>query len=233
MYDLLSPSTWVPSMLRGVQLTLASARFTAKNARFFAGYARDATHVPLSWTPPARVVFSIDVACWAILEAGRVVERSGPWGSTVEGLHAFRRPPGKAAPVQLPEEVAGLLDEPIDAVVGLPHREGPVVLPAHAVRATDAVSARVARTALQLADARSSSNAALVADHASAWRAAKMRGVMYRGPGSVYLPSELWSGSKALAEEVGGLEDDDAVVRIRPRSAVWWSGWASATVAAS
>ncbi|MGH2685587.1 MAG: hypothetical protein ACRDJP_08995, partial [Actinomycetota bacterium] len=103
LYDALDPSTWLASMLRSVELTLASARFTAKNARFFAGYARDAARVPLSWTPPARVMFSVDVASGAILEGRAVVERWGEWGDGTTALKSFRRDRGGIEAQGLPE----------------------------------------------------------------------------------------------------------------------------------
>src|SRR6266545_4823840 len=54
-YDVLDPSTWIRTAVRMPAVTAASVRFTAKNARFFAGYAVDARRVPLAWTPPGRV----------------------------------------------------------------------------------------------------------------------------------------------------------------------------------
>ena len=45
-YDLLDTGTWTRSLAQGPVLALAGFRFTHKNARFFAGYAVDAHHVP-------------------------------------------------------------------------------------------------------------------------------------------------------------------------------------------
>jgi hypothetical protein len=234
LYDALDPSTWMSSMLRGVELTLASAKFTAKNARFFAGYARDVARVPLSWTPPARVVFSVDVASGVILEGASLVERWGSWGSDVGGQKTFRRAASGFQGEELPEEVRELLATPREAVVALPHPEGPVVVPGRASTAEGSMFARLPGSLVELAGTRPPSPAAVVMDHASAWRAAKMRGLMLRGPASTFVPGSLTAGRSSLEAAVGEeLDDTDAVVRVRPRTAVWWSGWASGTVTAS
>ena len=229
MYDLLNPSTWVASVLRSRQLTMAAARFTAKNARFFAGYARDAAHVPLTWTPPARILFSVDVTSGAIIERKDVVERWGSWGSSAEGLKSFRSPAAGLDPSLLPEGVRSLAGEPRPAVLAMPHADGPVVLPAEAT-AGGSTFARVPRSLLDLADVRPSITATLVVDHASAWRATEMRGVMLRGPASVFIPDRLTSGRRQLEAKVANLDEGEAAVRLRPRSAVWWLGWSSGTV---
>ncbi|MGH2685908.1 MAG: hypothetical protein ACRDJP_10635, partial [Actinomycetota bacterium] len=130
----------------------------------------------------------------------------------------------------LPEDVRGLLDEPTDAVAALSDAAGPVVLPARASSFEGVVYARLATSLLDLAAPRPSTPAAVVLDHASAWRAAKMRGLMLRGPSSVFVPATLTSGRTSLEAAVPDLGGSDAVVRVRPRTAVWWSGWASGTV---
>jgi hypothetical protein len=115
--------------------------------------------------------------------------------------------------------------------MALPHAGGPVVVPVGVTPANGTFIARAPAPLLELADAAASSNATLVVDHASAWRASGMRGLMLRGPASVYVPSELTSGGRGLAELVG--DTSDAAVRVRPRSAVWWVGWSSGTVTPS
>ena len=232
LYDMLDPSTWLASVLRGVELTLASARFTAKNARFFAGYARDAAGVPLSWTPPARVVFSVDVSSGAVLEGSVVRERWGSWPGAAEGLNAYRQAKAGLQIEALPDGVRDLVASPREAVLAVGHPEGPVVLPASSSPGKGSVFARLPRSLLDLSGARSSAPAGVVVDRASAWRAAKMRGVLLRGPSSVYVPATLGTGRSTLAADVGELGDQDAVVRVRPRTAVWWSGWSSGTVTA-
>lgn len=54
-----------------------------------------------------------------------------------------------------------------------------------------------------------------------------MKGVMLRGPADLV---DEPGGHDELDEQLGDLPGEPAVVRIRPRSAVWWSGWASGTV---
>lgn len=230
LYDALDPATWPASIRRGPRVASASVRFAMKNARFFAGYARDVTRVPLAWTPPGRVIFSIDVASGAILEDEDVRERWGPWGEGVVGMKAFRRASAGLSEDLLPEQVRPLLEEPGDGIVGVPSPGGPVVLPARWSGSDGAFFAKLPAPFLSLAGGEVEGNAALVVDRASAWRAAKMRGVLLRGPTSVYVASELRSGSRELRAQVHELSDDAAVIRIRPRTAVWWSGWTSGTV---
>jgi hypothetical protein len=78
---------------------------------------------------------------------------------------------------------------------------------------------------------------ALTVDRASAWRARAMTGVLLRGEAGVVVPGRLRSGIRAAAAWLGrtgaAVELDEAVLlALRPRSAVWWRGWASGTVAA-
>ena len=231
MYDALDPGTWPASLLRGPRVASASVRFTMKNARFFAGYARDVTRVPLAWTPPGRVVFSIDVTSGALLAGRTVLERWGPWGEGVVGLKSFRPATPGLSEELLPEDLRPMLKRPGEGVVGIPTGAGPVVLPAHWGGGHGSFFVRLPATILSLAgNGKANGDAALVVDQASRWRAAKMRGVLLRGPASVYRSSDLKAGRRELREAAGELADDDAVVRIRPRSVVWWRGWASDTV---
>jgi nitroimidazol reductase NimA-like FMN-containing flavoprotein (pyridoxamine 5'-phosphate oxidase superfamily) len=230
LYDALDPSTWSASLWRGPRVASASARFSLKNARFFAGYARDATHVPLAWTPPARVIFSIDVAAGAVLDGSKVRERWGTWADAVEGMKAFRTAAPGLSHERLPESVRDLLGESGEGVIGLAGELGPVVLPAAWRRSKDALYARVASEPLALAGPRRETSASLVVDRASAWRASRMRGVLLRGPASVYRPDEMTRGRAQLEAHAGDLAAGGSAIRIRPRSAVWWSGWTSGTV---
>jgi hypothetical protein len=233
LYDALDPSTWWASVTRGPQLARATARFTVKNARFFAGYARDAAHVPLAWTPPARVVFSIDLDAAAILEDGRLGRRWGRWDGDVETRISFRRSSGGLAPDRLPEELRDLVDRPGSGTLALEGGRGPAVIPCRWVRWGGVYHAVVSLRLLQLADTGGDAAGSLVIDRASSWRAAMMQGLLLRGPSAVFFPSTVRSGAASLARviaEAGSPEDDPAVVRITPRTAVWWSGWSSGTV---
>jgi hypothetical protein len=233
LYDALDPSTWWSSATRAPQLARASARFTVKNARFFAGYARDAAHVPLAWTPPARVVFSVDLDAVAILEEGRLGRRWGTWDGGVEARSSFRRSAGGLAPDRLPEELRDLVDHPGSGSLALDRGRGPAVVPCRWVRSGGVYHVVVSRRLLQLAGTGGDGAGSLEIDRASAWRAARMQGLLLRGPSAVFDPSTARSGTTSLSEviaEAGSPPDDPAVVRITPRTAVWWSGWSSGTV---
>lgn len=230
LYDALDPSTWGASLRRGPRVASASARFSLKNARFFAGYARDVTRVPLAWTPPARVIFSIDVAAGAVLADDLVVERWGSWADDAAGLRAFRPAAARPHAESLPDDARDLLREPGEGTIGIASDLGPVILPATWRGTSDTYYARVPASVLAMAGPQRDTPVSLVVDRASAWRAANMRGVLLRGPSSVYLADEMTSGRGELEKHAGDLASGDAVIRIRPSSAVWWSGWASGTV---
>jgi hypothetical protein len=233
MYDLLDASTWPMSLRRGLQVARASARFTAKNARFFAGYARDVGSLPLAWTPPARVAFSVDLESAVVLEGGRIVERWGRWSRGVEAHGAFRRSSNGLSPALLPEDLRGLVGRSGLGALGIEGRRGPAVFPCRWSRSGGAFYAVVSRAVLGLARPAKQTLGSLVVDEASAWRAARMKGLLLRGRASVYVPATIGSGSATLArlvEQADRFLDDPAVVRIVPRSAVWWRGWSSGTV---
>lgn len=234
LYDALDPGTWPRSIIRGPRVASASVRFAMKNARFFAGYARDVTRVPLAWTPPGRVVFSIDVRSGALLSGRVVLERWGDWGEKPTGLKSFRDAAPGVRVDALPEDLRELVEAPGEGTVAVPGEAGPTVLPARWTGEGGAFFARVPLAFLSLAGYRGGQeNGSLVVDRASTWRAAEMRGLLLRGHASVYLSSELSRGRAELEARVGKLDEEMAIVRIRPRSAVWWSGWASGTVVRS
>jgi hypothetical protein len=233
LYDALDPATWPSSLVRGPQVLRASARFTLKNARFFAGYARDVGTLPLAWTPPARVIFSVDVEAAAILDEGRLAERWGSWSRGMEPLGSFRRSSGGLSPARLPEDLKELAGRSGEGTLGIDGRLGPVVLTCRWARSGGVYYAVVARPVLELAASTRHAVGSLVVDRASSWRAARMRGLLFRGPASVFVPRAVRSGSSGLGElilQAGDPPEDPAVVRIRPGSAVWWRGWSSGTV---
>jgi hypothetical protein len=238
IHDALDPGTWGATLSRAVPVTLASVRFSLKNARFFAGYARDAARVPLGWTPPGRVFVSVDLEAGAVLEGtGTVSEVWGTWGSRVGSAREFRSRRGGRGPDRgLPDDIRSLLEGRGTGVVGLDGPRGPAVLPARWARADGVYYAVVPRAFARLPRSRPDGAGALVVDHASTWRASRMRGVLLRGDAETFVPERVRSGRAALearARRTGDLPPDPAVIRIRPTSAVWWSGWASATVGRS
>ena len=52
LYDALDRGTWGDAIAGATSIARATAAFSAKNARVFAGYAMDAKQVPFAWTPP-------------------------------------------------------------------------------------------------------------------------------------------------------------------------------------
>ena len=236
-YDLLDPSTWGASLRRIREVTAASARFTVRNARFFAGYARDAARVPLAWTPPARVLFSIDLDAGVVASLDRVADRWGRWGRRVEGADTYRTVRAALPDRGFPEEVRALLEDHGDGTLALEGRPGPAVLPARWTRSGGVFLVVVPSRFLALVSPPSRGVASLVIEHASRWRAAGMRGALIRGEASVFVPHELRSGRRSLEAAIrdvtGNDLDDLAVIRLRTRSVVWWRGWASGTVGRS
>jgi hypothetical protein len=89
-YDLFEVGSWVRGLAAAPTLASASTRFTRKNARFFAGYAVDARHVPLSWTPPGRVFAAIDIERAAVLGPAEVAETIGGWPRARPSIERFR-----------------------------------------------------------------------------------------------------------------------------------------------
>ena len=233
LYDALDASTWPASILRGPQVARASARFTLKNAKFFAGYARDVTRIPLAWTPPGRVIFSVDLSSGLVSEDGRVVERWGAWGDQAGGLSSYRGAAADLPASALPAEVGDLALGFGDGALALPSPDGPIVLPAAWSSPGGAYHATLPAALLHVAGTPARTLASLVVDRASAWRAAHMRGVLLRGPASVYLLDRVRSGATRLRAQAGDPPGNAAVVRLLPRTVVWWSGWTSGTVGRS
>jgi hypothetical protein len=233
LYDALDPSTWPDSLARAPRVARASLKFTVKNARFFAGYTRDVARVPLAWTPPARVLFSVDIDAGALLENDRVTERWGTWGRQVAGHRAYRRLAATLPRSRLPDGIRDLVGRTGGGTLGLDGRHGPVVLPARWTRSAEIFLAVVPRRMMALAGGAEDRPASLVIDQTSSWRASRMRGVLLRGDAAVFDLGEVGHGRRALADALSAIDplpDHPAVVRLRPRSAVWWAGWSSGTV---
>lgn len=236
LYDALDPFTWPAVAFRALPLARASTRFTLRNARFFAGYARDARRVPLAWTPPGRIVVSVELDAGAVLDrsGGEAAEQWGSWEGEVASATGFRASSTARFPDGLlPHGLDELLRPPTDAAVGVEGDSGPVVLPARWTRLGGTYVAAVPRSGLAPSGAGPEAVAALVIDRASVWRAAEMSGILLRGPADVLVPGRLRSGRRSLDSVLRGLAPlpaDPAVLRLRPRSAVWWRGWSSGTV---
>jgi hypothetical protein len=176
------------------------------------------------------VIFSVDLEAGAVLEGDGVSWRWGRWDGSLLGRSGFRSV--RASLPRPPEAVRGLLAPRGTGTFALEGAGGPVVLPARWARSGGVVYVAVPRAMLSLAGDGPESLGALVIDEASSWRASRMRGLLLRGPATVYLPGEMRTGARALSEVLARLElpPDPAIVRLRTRSVVWWDGWASGTV---
>ena len=230
-YDLLDAESWGRSFSHGPLLALAGTRFTRKNARFFAGYAVDANHVPLAWTPPGRVFAEIRIERWAVLDRGRIASAWGEWGDAVEGTERFRA--ARAGEPALSGVPSGSFGDAGDGALGLGTPGGPVVLPVRWVAEGGGLYAVTREETLAIAEAKGTPRVALTIDRPSSWRAREMEGAMVRGEGEIAIASRLASGASSAARitRVAGVEDAGAaIVRVRPASVVWWRGWTSGTV---
>ena len=90
-YDALDRSTWGAAVAGATSIARATATFSRKNARFFAGYAFDAKQVPFAWTPPGRVFVGVDLERTALLDGDGVQEGRGRWGVDPAAQATFRR----------------------------------------------------------------------------------------------------------------------------------------------
>jgi hypothetical protein len=235
-YDALDPGTWGSTIRGAPSVVRASVAFTLKNAPFFAGYALDARRVPFSWTPPGRVFFSVEMEDGTILDpgAGQIIERWGRWSARAQSQDAFRATRGALADREVPVQVREAVGAAGDGVLALEGSGGVAVLPARWVRhaGDGAYYAVLARRLLALAGT-GAERAGLVADRASRWRAADMKGLLVRGRADAFVLARVRSGRDSLARRLGAAEplpDEPAVVRVRPDAVVWWKGWASGTV---
>ncbi len=238
VYDLLDPETWGRGVLRTPALVAASVRFTRKNARFFAGYAVDAQRVPLAWTPPGRVFVEIEIERVALVDDFGVIERRGRWSPSAISIGSFRaRASGAPAFATLPEPIREALTGVDQGVLALEGPAGGAVLPAHVAEEGSSLLVAVPREALELAGCdRPTIRAALAVDRPSSWRARHMTGATAMGDAELVVPELLASGARSALERIartGAPAQESALVRLRPRRIVWWSGWTSGTVAAS
>ena len=219
-YAALDPLSWPGAAAAGPRLALAATRFSLKNARFFAGYAMDARRLPLAWTPPARLFAGIELTAGRVLDLEARTVREG-WGVWPAGA-SFREdvsPLSRARGIDLkvPAGVRKAVGQAGLGALALGGAHGPVVLPARwrRVPAQGSFESVLPVAFADLSEAPDRAQAALAADHASAWRATEMAGMILQGTADLFDPPE---GKEAL-------------VRLRPDRVVWWSGWSSGSVA--
>ncbi len=234
-YDLLDPGSWGRSLREAPLVSLAAARFTMRNARFFAGYAVDAHEVPFAWTPPGRVFAELRLEELTVFRDGRPVGAGELDGiGALERFRAARA--GDPALCALPEPVARALGAGGAGVLAIATPGGPAAVPAAWVVEGGGLYAMVAEAALARAGIEgASAEVALGMDRPSTWRAREMVGAMARGEAELFAAERLTSGRTSAARilALAGVDlAGTALVRIRPRSFVWWRGWSSGTVAA-
>ena len=127
-YDALDRNTWGAAVAGATSIARATARFSKKNARFFAGYAFDAHQVPLAWTPPGRVFVGIDLDRTALLDEDGVQEGRGRWGGEAMGRATFRQVKQGPDPLGvLPPDVAATLGRSGEGALTIAGARGPVV----------------------------------------------------------------------------------------------------------
>ncbi|MGH2659270.1 MAG: pyridoxamine 5'-phosphate oxidase family protein [Actinomycetota bacterium] len=231
-YDLLDAGTWDRAVRRLPALAEASIRFTRKNAKFFAGYAVDARHVPLAWTPPGRVFVEVEIERAAMVDGDVVRETWGEWEPTLPSGEAFRaRRSGPDALAALPTDVRKALGRKGNAVLAVEGPAGAAVLPASWGADGPALYAALPQAILALAGLESPrAPVALDIDRTSWWRAKRMVGAMVRGDGEAFAVDRLRSGGKSAQANVrltGSDPNGVALVRVRPERVVWWRGWSS------
>jgi nitroimidazol reductase NimA-like FMN-containing flavoprotein (pyridoxamine 5'-phosphate oxidase superfamily) len=228
-YDALDRGTWGAAVAGATSIARATAGFSRKNARFFAGYALDAKQVPFAWTPPGRVFVGIDLERTALLDRDGVQEGRGRWAGEAGSHPTFRRSSqGIDVLVRLPAEVGERIGREGDAVLTLVGARGPVVLPVRWRAEAHALYAALPSDTLALAGAEPDAPAALTIDVASVWRARDMVGALFQGSASCFVGDRLGSGAKTARSLAASIHPGaDALVRLQASRVVWWKGWSS------
>ncbi len=241
-YDALDPATWARSVARAPRLASAAVRFSLRNARFFAGYAVDARHVPLAWTPPGRVFAELRLGAGRVAaEDGSVGSGWGPWPAALDPARTY--PPRGGPAGDLLEGVPSSVRRAVGgAGVGALAVDGPgglSVVPVRWRRGDDGrLQAALTSAVAELAGLGPRSRVALTVDRASAWRASSMTGLLVQGWGRTFVAGEVHRGARALSADLAEVAraaraeagPAEVLVDIRPDRAVWWRGWSSGTV---
>jgi hypothetical protein len=238
-FDALDPLSWPAATMGAPRIARAAARFSVKNAKFFAGYAVDARRVPLAWTPPGRVFAEVRLNEGLLIEGGSLTPWGG-WRPTLLGARAAFHPMRRTrlVDVRVPTEVRRRIGDRGTGALAVQSSDLPAVLPCawRRVGAEGCYELAVSAGALGFARVRDGARAALTIDRASSWRAAHMAGISLSGIAEIFVPERGVKGRRRIIERLGKITNDApaeqlALVRIRPERAVWWRGWASGTVA--
>ena len=235
-YDLLDPGSWGRSLREAPLVSLAAARFTMRNARFFAGYAVDAHEVPFAWTPPGRVFAELRLEELTVFRDGRPVGAGRARRDAARSSGSARHGRATLRSVLYRSRWPGRWGRAEPACWRSRPPVAPPPLPAAWVVEGGGLYAMVAEAALARAGIEgASAEVALGMDRPSTWRARDMVGAMARGEAELFAAERLTSGRTSAARilALAGVDlAGTALVRIRPRSFVWWRGWSSGTVAA-
>lgn len=227
-YDALDRRTWAAAVAGATSIARATATFSAKNARFFAGYAVDAKQVPLAWTPPGRVFVGVDLERTALLDAHGVQEGRGRWGGAPDSHTSFRNSKGPDPFAALPGEIIGDVGREGEGALAVAGERGLVVVPVRWRADAAALWAALPAETLALAGAGPDVDVALTVDRSSVWRARDMVGAMFQGAAETFVEDAIGQGAKSMRALARAIAPDaSALVRIRPRRAVWWRGWSS------
>jgi len=227
-YDALDRRTWGAAVAGATSIARATAAFSAKNARFFAGYAVDARQVPFAWTPPGRVFVGVDLERTALVDVQGVQEGRGRWGGTPGSASSFRRTKGPDPFADVPDDVAGRLGREGDGALAIAGERGLVVLPVTWRADATSLYAALPRDILALAGAGAEAQVALTVDAPSIWRARDMVGAMFQGAATFAVEGEVGSGASSLHTLASSIAAGaTAVARVMPSRVVWWQGWTS------
>jgi Pyridoxamine 5'-phosphate oxidase len=228
-YDALDKRTWGAAVAGATSIARATAGFSRKNARFFAGYAFDARQVPFAWTPPGRVFVGVDLERTALVDDDGVQEGRGRWGGEVVSQTSFRRSASGDDPLAaLPTDVASQVGRDGNGALAVAGDRGLTVLPVRWHAEPNALYAALPAETLAMAGAEREAPVALTVDTPSPWRARDMVGAMFQGVGEFYVDGQVGSGAKSMRAILGGISPAaSALVRVAPRRIVWWKGWTS------
>jgi hypothetical protein len=227
-YDALDRRTWAAAVAGATSIARATAMFSAKNARFFAGYAVDAKQVPFAWTPPGRVFVGVDLERTALLDEHGVQEGRGRWGGEAGSHATFRNTKGADPLASLPRDVLEGVGREGEGALALNGDRGLVVVPVRWRADAGALWAALPSQTLALAGAGSDADVALMVDRPSVWRARDMLGAMFQGSAACFVEGAVGQGAKSMTSLARSIAPDaTALVRVRPRRAVWWRGWTS------
>ena len=228
-YDALDTRTWGAAVAGATSIARATAGFSRKNARFFAGYAFDARQVPFAWTPPGRVFVGVDLERVALADDDGVQEGRGRWGGEVVSHPTFRRSASGSDPLEaLPRDVAMAIGREGSGALAIAGERGLAVLPVRWRAEPTALYVALPADTASLASADRDAQVALTVDTPSAWRARDMVGAMIQGVGAFFVDGQVGSGAKTVQTIARGIAPAaGTLVRITPRRTVWWKGWTS------